>query len=277
MMVKNLALVNFRNHNSTTLDLSKKINVFIGPNASGKSSICDALTYLLTGKNVRDEKSSTGLTELITFGESRAMVSSNIDGVGKVTRCIPHSLQVNEWKGGLREQQSKLYKAINSNEKAVLCCLNSNEFINMDASDKKNFIFDLMGMNLDANKVKMEFLRWAKENNIENPLDILNLMPKDIVFDGSHEKLDEVYKYFFTSRKFLKKEIKELEVKSKRADKSQLPENVTIDNKDAILKKMKDLKDSRDALMLQLGKIQSMVKQHLELTKLINKKIVTIM
>jgi len=275
MKLENLALINFRNHTNTVLELSKKINVFIGPNASGKSSICDALVYLFTGKNGRDEKSSTGLTELITFGESRAMVSSDINGIGKITRCIPHSLQVSGWSGGLRDQQNKLYDAIKSNEDAVICCLNSNEFINMDASDKKNFIFNLMGMHLDSDKVKMEFLRWAKENNIQNPMNILNLMPSDIIFDGSHEKLDEAYKHFFTSRKFLKKEIKELEVKA-QDNKSQLPENVTVDNKDAILKKMKELKDGRDELMLQLGKIQSMVKQHLELTKVIDAKVDTV-
>ena len=50
MKIKQLTLKNFRNHEYTNLDLTVPISVVTGLNASGKSSLKEALMYALIGE-----------------------------------------------------------------------------------------------------------------------------------------------------------------------------------------------------------------------------------
>ncbi len=53
-MIENVELVNFISHKDTTISLEDGVNVFIGANGSGKSSVVDAITYALYGEHTRD-------------------------------------------------------------------------------------------------------------------------------------------------------------------------------------------------------------------------------
>lgn len=46
MHLKQLSLVNFKNHTEATLNLSSEINVFVGNNGKGKTNLLDAVHYL---------------------------------------------------------------------------------------------------------------------------------------------------------------------------------------------------------------------------------------
>lgn len=46
MYLKNLSLVNFKNYHEATIDLSEKINCFVGNNGVGKTNLLDAIHYL---------------------------------------------------------------------------------------------------------------------------------------------------------------------------------------------------------------------------------------
>ena len=51
MFVKNLKIINFKNHPEKTFDFSSDINCFVGNNGSGKTNILDALHYISMGKS----------------------------------------------------------------------------------------------------------------------------------------------------------------------------------------------------------------------------------
>ena len=46
MILQNLSIVNYRNIRSASLDLSAKMNCFIGHNGAGKTNVLDAVYYL---------------------------------------------------------------------------------------------------------------------------------------------------------------------------------------------------------------------------------------
>ena len=46
MHLKSLSLVNFKNYEQVDIQLSEKINCFVGENGVGKTNILDALHYL---------------------------------------------------------------------------------------------------------------------------------------------------------------------------------------------------------------------------------------
>ena len=66
MYITNLKLVNFRNYNKLDIKLSKKLNVFFGNNAAGKTNILEAIYLSAITKSYRTTKES----ELINFGEN---------------------------------------------------------------------------------------------------------------------------------------------------------------------------------------------------------------
>ena len=51
MFVKNLKIINFKNHPEKTFDFSSDINCFVGNNGAGKTNILDALHYISVGKS----------------------------------------------------------------------------------------------------------------------------------------------------------------------------------------------------------------------------------
>lgn len=51
MFVKNLKIINFKNHTEKSFDFSPKINCFVGNNGAGKTNIIDALHYVSVGKS----------------------------------------------------------------------------------------------------------------------------------------------------------------------------------------------------------------------------------
>ena len=51
MFVKNLKIINFKNHSEKSFDFSADINCFVGNNGAGKTNILDALHYISMGKS----------------------------------------------------------------------------------------------------------------------------------------------------------------------------------------------------------------------------------
>ena len=66
MVLKQIELQNFRLHRSTSLEFSDKLNLIVGGNGQGKTSILEAIYYLSTTKNLNFSADS----EAVTFGEN---------------------------------------------------------------------------------------------------------------------------------------------------------------------------------------------------------------
>ncbi len=90
MYIKNLKIINFRKIENIDIELNKNINVFIGNNAQGKTSILNAI-YMLAltkfDKNVNDE-------EIIKKGSLFGKVKGNIK-VGKISKKLEVILEKN--------------------------------------------------------------------------------------------------------------------------------------------------------------------------------------
>jgi DNA replication and repair protein RecF len=66
MVLKLIELQNFRLHRNTSLEFSEKLNLIIGGNGQGKTSILEAIYYLSTTKNLNLAPDS----EAVTFNEN---------------------------------------------------------------------------------------------------------------------------------------------------------------------------------------------------------------
>ena len=259
MKLNAIMITNFRNHAQTKLDLTKKVNLFIGPNGSGKSSIVDSMAFLLTGNTIRTKEAGGGLSELTTFGDSRTVVTGMIEGVGKVTRTIPHSFQVADWEGTMTEQQNKLYNMLGVSKESLFCSVYSSDFIDMPENDQKNYLFNLIGVEFSADMIKQEFETWCGVKGIISQEVEYNWNFLNTVYTLENigpDVLDDIYEKLLSIRKYMKKDIKTLEVGVQ--DKRQvLPDGITVNDRDATVKALTDMRTKRDTIIQKLAKIKN--------------------
>jgi DNA replication and repair protein RecF len=89
-MLKYLELTNLRKIPKKELTFSKSTTIMIGPNASGKTTVLEAIYMLATGKSFRADRDS----EVISFGKELARVKGRI--WKKEDNGIEESLQLEE-------------------------------------------------------------------------------------------------------------------------------------------------------------------------------------
>lgn len=74
MTIEYLNLQNFRNYTKSNFTFSPQTTIIIGPNASGKTNLLEAIFFLSIGKSFRAEKD----TEMIGFGKEMARIKGEI-------------------------------------------------------------------------------------------------------------------------------------------------------------------------------------------------------
>jgi DNA replication and repair protein RecF len=74
MRISNLKLINFRNFTSLDIEFNSNINIFIGKNAQGKTSLLESIYLLSISKSHKTFKDK----EMIKFNTDYAKVTSNI-------------------------------------------------------------------------------------------------------------------------------------------------------------------------------------------------------
>lgn len=84
MVLKQIELQNFRLHRSTSIGFSDRLNLIIGGNGQGKTSILEAIYYLCTTKNLNLAAES----DVVSFGEQHFVAE------GKFTDLTQNSTKV---------------------------------------------------------------------------------------------------------------------------------------------------------------------------------------
>ncbi|MDP3726709.1 MAG: DNA replication and repair protein RecF [bacterium] len=75
MILKHLALQNFRSYEKIEFIFDKALTFIIGPNTSGKTNLLEAIFLLSTGKSFRAEN----YTQMISFGKDLARVKGRVE------------------------------------------------------------------------------------------------------------------------------------------------------------------------------------------------------
>ena len=99
MWIEKIKINNFRNYENEEIKLNKKINIFYGENAQGKTNIIETIFLSSIGKSFRTNKEK----ELIKFGENNCKIElffekSDRDGNIKINIENKKSIFVNKIK-----------------------------------------------------------------------------------------------------------------------------------------------------------------------------------
>ena len=84
MFINELSLKNFRNYTSAKIEFTKNINIIIGNNAQGKTSLIEGIYVLSTTKSHRTSKD----TQMIRFEQEFAKVDSKISILDDGDTCL---------------------------------------------------------------------------------------------------------------------------------------------------------------------------------------------
>jgi len=234
MKINYLEAINFLRLPHVRIDFSL-INVLSGPNETGKSSVADAICFVLTGETPllkflsRDDKKKE---QLVMWGEERAEVTIDIDGT-TLTRCIPHKCMINGSNVSIKSFDDYIAGTF-GNQDAIYHMLNGMHFVDLNAKEAHNFLWKMLGMNITPKEltVQVQTMRFKKEllPRIEKLYDFYDIVTPAI--------LEDIYNAAYNRRKEKKKEKDELgykivdELKGKESPKSS----------DEIRKKLKKIR-----------------------------------
>ena len=74
MVLQSLSLQNFRTYSKTRFTFDPRLTIIVGPNATGKSNLVEAISFIATGKSFRTSKEN----QIIAFGEIITRINGEI-------------------------------------------------------------------------------------------------------------------------------------------------------------------------------------------------------
>ena len=134
MRITAIQTKNFLGARNVDLKLTKPVCIVSGPNGSGKSSLQEAVRQAITGESVRVSLKKD-YRKLVTDGSEVGYAVVEHDG-GRSAITLPNGAQ--EHTGNGRPPA------------AVSFCLDAQRFARLDATERRQFLFGLMGLQTDG-------------------------------------------------------------------------------------------------------------------------------
>lgn len=161
MIIKNLKLKNFRNYESLDLELSDKLNIFIGDNAQGKSNILESIVVLALTKSYMNVKDKY----LIKDGQSVSNISASVL-LGSNTENLFISFDENVKKVKINNVLIKRYSDYISKVRFVLFSpLDINLLKDSPAVRRKNFNVEISQLSNKYVKLLQNYNAVLKKRN----------------------------------------------------------------------------------------------------------------
>lgn len=189
MIVKNLTLKRFRNHNYATFEFKPGINVITGKNAAGKTNIVEAIYLLSLGHSFRTNESN----DLIQKDNEQAIVEAMVSE-GQIDRKILAVIDKNGRKFAINSKPvkkiSELFNSANVilfEPKDVLLFRGSpkdrRRFLDISISKKSQNYYDYLSTYENLLRERNEILKQNKidQNLLETTTELLIKVSKNIV------------------------------------------------------------------------------------------------
>lgn len=114
MWIENIKIENCRVINNCDIQFSKKANIIVGDNGSGKSSLIEALTLLSRGRSFRTSR----IKEVITYQKDSILVSSRLRSSSKLdsNECVDTSSSSLSTQIGIEKKPGKTHIRINQRD-----------------------------------------------------------------------------------------------------------------------------------------------------------------
>lgn len=198
MQLTELELTNFLCFDSLKLDLGgRKINVFLGRNGQGKSSIRDAIAFLLVGRCRHLQSRSDDLASLIRSGAEQASVEGVINGIRLVRKIglKEESLFIDGRKGTIGD----LERILGFRQDQINLVLDSATFLRMSDDERCELVFGVLGNQNPLTLEMIEAYLDSKGHSVESSflMKVVNSVAHLPLVEG----LDQVYERCYARRR----------------------------------------------------------------------------
>lgn len=154
MKLSQLILSGFRCYRNVTFDLGGPHVLFSGVNGSGKTSVREAIRWVLTGHCANTDGKGAGAEVLIPTKARVAEASVVIDGIGKITRTYAEkgggSFSVEGFTGSSSIQQQALYTKLNTQASFLDAVLSTDVFLDLGHAEAKSLVLGLLDVKIDV-------------------------------------------------------------------------------------------------------------------------------
>lgn len=255
MIIRKLNLINFRNYKKITITLDKKINIFIGDNAQGKTNILESIYFLALTKSYR----TTDLN-LINKKYENAKVKGEIKN-NNIFKSLTIELNQEKKKVKVNNNEIKKISEYITNLNVILMSpedinilqgtpAERRNFLNIELSQlSKNYIKKYNEFNkilkIRNNYLKMlykssntdyRYLDSVTENLIEREIDIYQERKKFI--DFINNRIDKIYENITGIKNF--KVIYETNVDLEDFSKEKIRKNLINKYKNSLKKEIEN-------------------------------------
>jgi len=260
MFINKLAIQNFRNLKSNTIEPAK-LNIFVGPNNSGKSSILAALEWGLTGRNQWTDRAGRGANDLICRSAKDCQVWMDIVGLGGVVRSMPpHSLSVGKNRG-IQESQADIYNHLGADEQHIRIGLNTGAFINLPLAEQKTYLFGICGIACTADKITAATELYLSRTGLpqdqarEAAARVIDLLPQG--FSGDPAILEGMEKRARDERRLTKRDLERTRTTLAENQLPGLPEGLALEDKETVTGQLAELEAEKSELLKAYGARQA--------------------
>ena len=149
MFLKEISLKNFRNYDNLKLKFNKKINIFIGNNAQGKTNILESIYFLSITKSHRTNKEMF----LIKNNEIFTKVIGKVKTEGSLSKKYEVMLNENGKKVSINDNIIKKISDYLSNINVIMFCPDDLEIIKGTPSERRYFL------NIEIGQLYNEYIK----------------------------------------------------------------------------------------------------------------------
>lgn len=260
MFIKKLSSRNFRNLKHDTIEPAK-LNIFVGPNNSGKSSILAEAEWGLTGRNQWTDRAGRGANDLINREAKDCQVWMEIVGLGGIVRSMPpHTLSVGKNRG-IQESQADIYNHLGADEQHIHIGLNTGAFINLTLAEQKNYIFGICGITCTADNIAAATEQYLSGTGLhqdqarEVAARVIDLLPPG--FGGDPAILEGMEKRARDERRLAKRDLERNRAALAENQLPGLPEGLALEDKEAVTGQLAELEAEKSELLKAYGARQA--------------------
>ena len=152
MHLTQLILTHFRSFRGTTLSFTAPRILIAGRNGTGKTSVADAIRWVLTGVCRGTDGRGAGADVLIPHGQNEADVSLCVDGIGTVRRRVTAKggglFSVEGFSGPSSSQEAALHHTLKVTREMLIAVLDSDRFLKLPHAEAKALLLKALNIRI---------------------------------------------------------------------------------------------------------------------------------
>lgn len=254
MKIDRLSLKDITRYSDFEFDFDRKMTMFYGRNAAGKTTLVDAMTFALAKSCARTDKAGKGADTMIRSGQEHGSigVTVTVDGkslkVGRGLSAGKTQTYVEDFGGKEAEKQAAVLEFLGVDANVLRAALSTDGFLDLSTAEQKAMLFNLLGLSFDRADITKQVVEEVAPDG-EAAQKMLDAAPSNL-WTGDGATFGNLHKHFYDLRRNVSREVKEMGVPP------EIPPAVDDSMVEGTRAEIKRLRDERYAVMNEASAVK---------------------